>query len=124
MCIRDSSKLVQPALLAAVFLDALDDLVALLPEPVHLDYFLRRVLQITVDDDAAVALRLLQPREHRGLFAEVAAEVYADDVAVLFGGLVYLRPCAVTGAVVNEQQLIVDLLRLEYLCLLYTSRCV
>ena len=106
-------KLVQPAFLAAVLLDALDDLIALLPEPVHFDYLLRRVLKVAVDDDAAVALRLLQPREHRGFLAEVAAEVYADDVVVLPGGLVYLRPCVVTGAVVNEQQLIVDLLRLE-----------
>ena len=82
----------EAGLLAAVGLDALDDLVALLPEPVHFDDLLGRVLQIAVDDHDAVALRGLETGEHRGLLAEVAAEMHADDVGIGRGAALDLAP--------------------------------
>ena len=62
---RDGDVEQQAALLAAVLLDALDDLIALLPEPDHLDDLLGRMLQVAVQNDAAVAPCLLKPGEHR-----------------------------------------------------------
>ena len=98
----------EAALLAAVLLDALHDLVALFPEAVHLHDLLGRVLQVAVDDHAAVALRLLKPGEHGGLLAEVAAEMHADHMGVRFARFADFRPGLVPGAVVHEQQLVRD----------------
>ena len=97
------------ALLAAVLLDALDHLIALLPQTVHVHDLLRRVLQVAVHDHHAVALRLLKAREHGGFLAEVAAEVDAHHMPVLPGAALDLLPGVVAGAVVHEQQFIVDL---------------
>ena len=101
-------KLVKGRLLAAILLDALDDLVPLLPKTIHLDDLLRRVLEIAVDDHHAVALCLLEPREHRGLLAEVAAEADADHVRIGRAAAQDFAPGAVAGAVVDKQKLIVD----------------
>ena len=101
-------KFVEAALLAAILLDALHDLIALFPEAVHVHDLLGRVLEIAVDDHDAVALRLLKTCEHSGLLAEVAAEMDADDVGIGGAGTQDLAPGAVAGAVVHKQELVVD----------------
>lgn len=53
----------------------LDDLVALLPQAVHLHDLLRRVLEIAVDHNAAVAFRRGQPREDRRFLAEIPGKM-------------------------------------------------
>ena len=98
----------EAALLAPVLLDALDDLVALLPQAVHLDDLLRRVLEVAVDDDNTVALCALKPGEHRRLLAEVAAEMQTDDMGVLFGGGRNFGPGFVRRTVVHKKQLILN----------------
>ena len=65
------------------------------------------MLKVTVDNGAAVAPGLFQPCEHGRLLAEVPAEVYAHDMAVAFGGLLYHFPGGVLGAVVHKEQFIV-----------------
>ena len=102
-------ELVKSALLAAILLDALDHLVALFPEAVHLNDLLGRVLQVAVHDDHAVALCLLKTGEHGGLLAEVAAEVDAYHMFVRLCAAPDLVPGSVARAVVHEQQLVVDL---------------
>ena len=96
------------ALLAPVLLDPFNHLIALFPQPVHLHQLLRRVLQIAVHHRAAVAPGLLQPGEHGRLLAEVPAEMEAHHMFVLLGRLPDHVPGLILGAVVHEQQLIVD----------------
>ena len=66
------------------------------------------MLQVAVNDGAAVAPGLFQPGEHGRFLAEVPAEVYAHHMAVVFGGALYHLPGGVLGAVVHEKQFIVD----------------
>ena len=89
------SEAVKAGLFAAVIFDPLNDLVALLPEAVHLDNLLGRVLQITVEHDTAVAAGFFKPGEHCGLFAEVPAEADAADPGILFPGSADFMPCAI-----------------------------
>ena len=81
--------------LTAVTLDSLDDLIALLPETVHLDDLLGWVLQIAVEHDAAVTAGLFKPGKHRSFLAEVSAEADAADPGILVTGSTDLRPGAV-----------------------------
>ena len=81
--------------LTAVTLDPLNDLIALLPETVHLDDLLGRVLQIAVEHDAAVAAGLFKPGKHRSLLAEVSAEADAADPGILLPGGADFGPGAV-----------------------------
>ena len=102
-------KAVGGAFSATILLDTLDDLVPLLPEVIHLHDLFRRVLQVTVHDHAAVAGGLGQPGEHGGLFAEVPAEMDAEDVRIFLRLRADDIPGLVPRAVVDEYQFVGDL---------------
>ena len=82
-------------LFAAVVFDPLNDLVALFPEPVHLNDLLRRVLQIAVEHDTAVTAGFFKPGKHRGLLAEVPAEANTADPGILLPGSADFTPGAI-----------------------------
>ena len=103
-------KCMRRALLPAVSLHSLYDLVSLFPETVHLYDFFRRMLQITVDHDRAIALTLGKPCEHRRLFPEISREGYTADAEISLVRFLYASPGGVRRAVVDEEKLMVDII--------------
>ena len=95
--------------LSPVLLDALYHLIAPLPQPDHLHQLFRGVLEVAVQHGAGVSPGLLQAGEHGGLLAEVPAEPHPHHPGVQDPGGLDGGPGAVGGAVVHEDELIVDI---------------
>ena len=95
--------------MGAIFFDALDDVVALLPKAVHFDDFLGWMLEIAVDDDGTIAEGVGKAGEHGGFFAEVAGKVNAANMGIAGGSGEDVRPGIVGGAVVDKEKLVGDM---------------
>ena len=95
-------------LLTAVRLHALDDLDALLPQPVHLHELLGRMLQVAVDHGDAVTVCRLQAGKNGGLLAEIARKMDAAHGIAVLGLGADLRPSGVARAVVDKDQFMRD----------------
>src|SRR5699024_2419470 len=67
-----SKKMSTAFVLSPGMLDSFDDLIAVLPEPVHFYNLLRRMLQIAVDDYAAVSGRIEKTGIYGGFLAKVS----------------------------------------------------
>ncbi len=93
---------------AALALDALHDLDALGPEPVHFGDRFHGVLQVTVQRDAAVAAGGLQPGVQGCFLAESAGEPDAAHLRVRLRRLADDVPAVVGGAIVDEEHLVAD----------------
>ena len=87
---------------AAVLFDAFNDIVSLLPEPVHLDQLFRRMLQITVHDSRAFSLSLRKARKNSRFLAEVSRKPDTADSGVPRCGSADFIPCPVFGAVADK----------------------
>ena len=79
---RARRRLLEPALLRAAATPHQHDIVAFLPGANHVRDELRRILQVGVDDDDRVAVRVVETRAHRHFLAEVARQVDDGDARV------------------------------------------
>lgn len=100
---------VQGALLSTAHLDAFHDLVALLPQAVHVHDLFRRVLEVAVQHHTASPTGLGQAGKNGSLLAEVAGEAHPPDLGQGAALLLDARPGPVPGAVVHKDQLMGDL---------------
>ena len=111
---------VASALAPPVGFDALDDLIALLPERVHFGKLFRGVLQVAVHPRHCIAAGRFKPCEHRGLLAEIPRKSHAaydrpffrpgkPERAGIFSGRQggYRLPAPVRGAVVHKYELMI-----------------
>lgn len=57
-------------------------IVTLFPKGDHLNDEFRRILQIRIQQDDGIGVHMVQPRRHRSLFAEVAAQVDVRDTGI------------------------------------------
>ena len=73
----------------------LHNLVPLLPEPIHLHNFLRRMLQIAVDHHAAIALGRCQTGIDCGFLSEIPGEFHTPNKGMFFPCLFDCFPGAV-----------------------------
>ena len=99
----------QGALLSTAQLDAFHDLVALLPQAVHVHDLFRRVLEVAVQHHTASPTGLGQAGKNGSLLAEVAGEAHPPDLGQGAALLLDARPGPVPGAVVHKDQLVGDL---------------
>ena len=95
----------QGIFLATAGLHALDDLVALLPQAVHVNHLFRRVLQVAVHDYHTVSGGLGQPRKNGGLLAEVPGEAHTPYLRMTEGLPLHGAPSAVLRAVIHKNEL-------------------
>ena len=87
-------------------LDSFDDLIAVLPEPVHFYDLLRRMLQIAVDDYAAVSGRIEKTGIYGGFLAKVSGKINAFNTGIMFCFALNLHPGIVCGTVVDKYKFI------------------
>ena len=98
---------VAPPAVVALFADAADVIVALVHFGEHLADFFRRVLQVGVQGDDALALAMLEAGHDRHVLAEVAVEQHdASDVRALLELLAQDGGGTVAAAVVDEDDLV------------------
>jgi hypothetical protein len=79
---------------------------SLLPEGVHLGQLLRGMLEVAVNDSAAVPAGGLQSGEDSGLLSKIPGKADTPHTLIGLGSTADLLPGAVGGAVVHEHQLI------------------
>ena len=107
-CLADNAiegvcgKAAQTGFFTPVMLDALHHFIALLPQAVHLNNFLRRMLQVAVQHHAAVSAGLFKPRKHGGFFTKIAAEADAADTGIFFPGAADFIPGAVLRTIIDK----------------------
>ena len=98
---------VAPPAVAALLADAADVVVALVHLGEQLADFLRRVLQVGIQGDDALAAAVFEAGHDRHVLAEVAVEQHhAGDVRALLELLAQDRGGAVAAAVVDEDDLV------------------
>ena len=71
------------------------------------DEQLRRVLQVRVDDQDAIAPAQIEPRGQRELVAMVTGQIDGDQARVLRRQVAHHLPGAIPGAVIDQHDLII-----------------
>ena len=90
----------------AFLADRIDDVVPHAPELNELRDDLGGILEVAVHDDDPPALCAVEPRRDSGLMSEIAAEVHGDETGVSLGDRVDPRRSDVSAAVVDEDDLV------------------
>ena len=101
------ARFVQFSLFSAAALYALDNLKPLLPQMIHFNKFLRRVLHIGIDYGSAVTPAPFKSRKNCGILTEITRKSYAFYPSVVFVKRAYFLPCSVRGSVIDINQFIV-----------------
>ncbi|MNE59176.1 hypothetical protein D3C80_1542550 [compost metagenome] len=83
-----------------------DNLIALFPLCNHLQDNLRRVLKIGINNNYRLPFSIVHPGGNRDLMAEIAGEVNQLDIRVTAADPAYNLSCAVTAAIIDEDQLV------------------
>ena len=87
----------------------LDHFIAFLPQPVHLNKCLRRMLQVTVHDSHHISTGLRKPCENRCFLSEISGKKNACHIRIPLSCLLNFFPCPVAGTIVYNHQLIGNL---------------
>ena len=98
----------QPALLA-LLADGIHHVVPFAPFGDELRQHLRRILQVGIHDDHAVAPGMVQPGADGDLMPEVARELHHRHVRIVRGEIVHDRQAPIAAAVIHEDDLVIGL---------------